>query len=162
MAARTSTTRNSSSVAKVDLKPGIYAGSAISALLLLLPYVNLVFVPAYVLGPLAGAWFELRRRSWQLNFTQGATLGFYSAFYGTITAIAFDQIATRFFHEQLWRFENIYRLPPLLASKGLDIDTPGGWYLLMLQIVIIAIFAGAVGAPAGILGVKLFGRSPRS
>jgi len=162
MATRMSTTRNPSSLAKIDLKPGIYAGSAISALLLLLPYVNVVFVPAYVLGPLAGAWFELRRRSWQLNFTQGATLGFYSAFYGTIVAIAFDQIAKRFFHEHLWRFENVYRLPPLLASKGLDIDTPSGWYLLMLQIAIIAIFAGAVGAPAGILGVKLFGRSPQS
>jgi len=162
VAARTSTTRNSSGVAKVDLKPGIYVGSAISAVLLLLPYVNLIFVPAYVLGPFAGAWFELKRRSWQLNFAQGAMLGFYSAFYGTIAAMAFDQIATRFFHEQLWRFENIYRLPPLLAGKGLDIDTPGGWYLVMLQIMIIGIFAGAVGAPAGILGVRLFRRSPRS
>ena len=162
MATRTSTTRNSSSVAKVDLKPGIYAGSAVSTLLLLLPYVNLVFVPAYVFGPLAGAWFELRRRSRQLNVRQGAMLGFYSAFYGTVAALAIDQVATRFFHEQLWRIENIYRLPPLLASKGLDTNTPSGWYLLMLQIAVIAIFAGAVGAPAGIVGVRLFRHSPQS
>lgn len=146
---------------KVDLKPGIYVGASISALLLLLPYLKLIFVPAYVFGPLAGALFELRRRSRHLNFTQGGLLGFYSAFYGTLAAIALDQMATRFLHEQLWRFENIYRLPPLLASKGLDFDTPGGWYLFMLQIAIIAIFAGAIGAPAGILGVKLFQRLPR-
>jgi hypothetical protein len=149
------------SAAKVDLKPGIYVGASISALLLLLPYVKLVFLPAYILGPLAGVWFELRRRSARLNFTQGSMLGFYSAFYGTLAAIACEQISERFFHEQLWRLENIYRLPPLLAGKGLEIDSPTGWYLLMFQIVIIVIFAGAVGAPSGILGVKLLQRSPR-
>jgi len=147
---------------KVDLKPGIYAGAAVTAVLLLLPYLKLVFVAAYVLGPLAGAWLEIRRRSCQLNFTQGAVLGFSSAFYGTIAAIAVDQIAARFLHEQLWRLENIYRLPPSLAGKGLETDTPAGWYFLMLQIAIVAIFAGAIGAPAGILGVKLFGRITRS
>ena len=144
---------------KVDLRPGIYVGATVSALLLLLPYVKLVFIPAYVLGPLAGVWFELRCRERRLDFTQGALLGFYSAFYGTVAAIALNQVAVRFVDEQLWRFENIYRLPPLLASKGLDSDTPSGWYLLMVQIVITAIFAGAVGAPSGMLGVKLFQRS---
>lgn len=149
----------SSGAAKVDLKPGIYVGAAVSALLLLLPYVNMVFVPAYILGPLAGVWFELRRPERRLNFTQGALLGFYSTFYGTLAAVVFSQIAVRVVHEQLWRFENIYRLPPLLASKGLDADTPNGWYLLMLEITVVAIFAGAIGAPSGMLGVKLFQRS---
>lgn len=145
--------------AKVDLKPGIYVGAAVSALLLLLPYVNVVFVPAYILGPLAGVWFELRRRERRLEFKHGALLGFYSTFYGTIVAITFSAVAVRILHEQLWRFENIYRLPPLLASKGLDSDTPHGWYLLMLQITIIAILAGAIGVPSGMLGVKLFQRA---
>lgn len=144
-----------------DLKRGIYVGAGVSALLLLLPYVNLVFVPAYVLGPLAGVWFELRRRERRLDFTQGAQLGFYSAFYGSVAAIALNQVAVRFLHEQLWRFENIYLLPPLLASKGLDSDTPSGWYLWMVELLIIVVFAGAVGAPAGILGVKLLQRSSR-
>jgi hypothetical protein len=149
----------SSSAAKVDLKPGIYVGATVSALLLLLPYVNVVFLPAYILGPLAGVWFELRRRERRLELKHGALLGFYSTFYGTIAAFAFSQVAVRFVHEQLWRFENIYRLPPLLASKGLDSDTPHGWYLLMLQLTIIAILAGAIGVPSGMLGVKLFQRS---
>lgn len=151
----------SSSAAKVNLKPGIYVGAAVSALLLLLPYVNVVFVPAYILGPLAGVWFELRRRERRLDFKQGALLGFYSTFYGTIAAVVFSQVAVRFVNEQLWRFENIYRLPPLLASKGLDSDSPTGWYLLMIEITVIAIFSGAIGVPSGILGVKLFQRSPR-
>jgi len=152
---------HSSNDAKVDLKPGIYIGAGISALLLLLPYLNEVFLPAFVLGPIAGVWFELRRCSRHLNFTHGAMLGFSSAFYGTLAAIALDQIARRFFSEQLWRFENIYRLPPLLAGKGLDSDTSAGWYQLLFQITIVAIFAAAIGAPSGMLGLKLFQRSPR-
>ena len=152
---------DSSSDAKADLKPGIYIGAGISALLLLLPYVKEFFLPAFVLGPLAGVWFELRRRSRHLNLRHGTMLGFYSAFYGTLVAFAFDQIAQRILHEQLWRFENIYRLPPLLAGKGLDSDTPTGWYQLLFQITIVAIFAAAIGAPSGMMGVKLFQRSPR-
>jgi hypothetical protein len=83
-------------------------------------------------------------------------------FTARLPRIAVDQIADRFLHEQLWRLENIYRLPPLLAGKGFEADTPASWYFLMLQIAVIAIFAAAVGAPAGILGVKLFGRVSRS
>jgi len=149
----------SSSAAKIDLKPGIYVGAAVTALLLFLPYVKLILIPAYILGPLVGVWFELRRRERRLDFTQGALLGFYSVFYGTLAAVVVSQIAVHVVHEQLWRFENIYRLPPLLASKGLDSDTPHGWYLLMLQLTIIAILAGAIGVPSGMLGVKLFQRS---
>jgi hypothetical protein len=118
-----------------------------------------IFVPAYILGPLAGVWFELRRRERLLEFKHGALLGFYSTFYGTLAAIVFSQIAVRIVHEQLWRFENIYRLPPLLASKGLDSDSPSGWYLLMIEIAVIAIFSGAIGVPSGMLGVKLLQRS---
>jgi hypothetical protein len=145
---------------KIDLKPGIYIGAAVSGALLLLPFIKLLFAPACLLGPLIAVWFTLRRRADRLTFADGAQLGFYSAFYGSLTAVAVDRILVRFFHEQLWRFENIYRLPPLLAGKGLDTDSPSAWYFLLGEIVIFAIFAGAIGAPSGILGVKLFQRSP--
>jgi hypothetical protein len=56
----------------------------------------------------------------------------------------------------LWRFENIYRLPPLLAGKGLETDTPTGWHFFDVAIEVVAIFSGAIGAAAGILGVNLF------
>jgi hypothetical protein len=145
----------------VDLKPGIYFGAGVSALLLLLPYLKALFVPAFILGPLAGVWFEIWRKRCRLNFTQGALLGFYSAFYGAMAAIALEQIASRFFHQQLWRPDKLYQLPPLIAGKGLDSESPAGWYLLMFQLVLLAIFAGALGTPSGILGVKLFQRSSR-
>ena len=118
-----------------------------SALILPLPYVQLafVFLPAYVLGPLAGVWFGLSHGERRLDFTQRAQLGFYSTFYGTVAAIVLKLVATHFLHEQLWRLENIYRLPPLLANKGLNSDTPSNWYVWIVQIVIIVICAGAVG-----------------
>jgi hypothetical protein len=144
-----------------DLKPAIYVGAAVSTLLLLLPYVNLIFLPSYLLGPLAAVGFELRHRERSLDFTQGARLGFCSAFYGSVAAIALNEITARVWHEQLWRFENLYRLPPLLAGKGLESDSPSGWYALMAQLVVTAIFAGAIGAPLGMLGVKIFQPSPR-
>jgi hypothetical protein len=146
---------------RVNLKPGIYFGAGISALLLLLPYLGTLFVPAFILGPIAGVWFEIWRNRCRLNVTQGALIGFQSAFYGAIAAIAADQIASRIFHEQLWRLDKLYQLPPLIAGSGLNSDTPAGWYLLMFQVVLLAIFAGAIGAPSGILAVKFFQRSTR-
>ena len=146
-----------------DLKPGIYVGAGVSALFLLLPYVMLtfVFLPAYVLGPLAGVWFELRHGERRLDFTQWAQLGFYSTFYGTVAAIVLTLVVTRFSHEQVWRLENIYRPARPLANKGLNSDTPSDWYVWIVGTVTIVIFAGAVGAFSGKLGLKLLQRSSR-
>jgi hypothetical protein len=142
--------------ATINLKPGIYVGAAISALFLLLPYVNRLVIPGYLLGPLAATWFMIGRRAQPLDYKQGAQLGFYSAFYGAIAAVCIDAVAAHFLREQLWRFENLYRIPPLLAGKGLESDSPLGWYLLMGELTVIAIVAAMLGTPSGLLGVKLF------
>jgi len=139
-------------------KPGILFGAVAAALILVLPDVNRVGFIACFLGPLCATWFEMRRRGMKLDLKQGAQIGFYSAFYGMVAAMAFDQLAKRFFHEQLWRFENLYRIPPLLAGKGMDAEGVSGWYILMAELTVMAIVAGALGAPSGLLGVKLFGR----
>ncbi len=124
----------------------------------LLPYVNNLFLTVYVLGPLAGVWFAIRGRGQQLSFTEGAEVGFLSAFYGVLAASALYDIVWHFFHEQLWRMQNAYRLLPLLAGQGQDAATPFAWYLFMLQMAIGAIIAGTIAARAGILAVKLFQR----
>ena len=67
-----------------------------------------------------------------------------------------DTLAAHFLREQLWRFENLYRIPPLLAGKGLESDSPFGWYFLMGELTVIAIVAASLGVPSGLLGVKLF------
>jgi hypothetical protein len=137
-------------------KPGIYFGAAISAMCLLIPFIGQLVVPAYLLGPLAATWLELRGRGALLDFKDGALLGFYSTFYGALGALAVSRIASEFFREQLWRWQNIYRLPPLLASKGFDANSASGWYVLLAEIAVIAIIAGILGTPAGLLGVRLF------
>jgi len=142
------------------LKPAIYFGAGVSAFVPFVPYVHPLF--AFVLGPLAGVWFETRWRSRQLSFTQGAEIGFFSAFYGVLAASAIYDIAWHFFHEQLWRLNNAYRLLPLLAGKGQESSSPLEWYVFMLQLTLIAIIAGALAAPAGLLGVKLFQRDGRN
>ena len=126
----------------------------------LLPYVNKLFLTVYVLGPLAGVWFATRKTTRPVTFSEGAEIGFLSAFYGVIVASALYDIAWQFFDEQLWQLRNTYKLLPLLAGKGQDTSTPFQWYLFILQITLSAIIAGIFAAPAGLLGVKLFQRRP--
>jgi len=139
-------------------RPGTYAAAAIAAAILLFPHGGNFAVLAYVLAPLAGVWIEIKARNQRLAYAQGASLGFRGSFYGMVAAFAIAQLAARIFDEQLWRFDNWYRLLPLLASKGLDTDTPRAWYLFMAQVTIGAVFAGMFAAPGGLLGVKLFAR----
>jgi hypothetical protein len=104
-----------------------------------------------LMGPLAGVWMLVNRRQIGLDSNQAARLGFYCAFYGAMSAIAFSQVAHQVLQDELWRFENLYLLPPLVADLGVDTDSPGGWYFWMVQLTIIAIAGGALGAPAGLL-----------
>ena len=145
-----------------ELKAAIYVGAAVSALMALLPYVNKLFLTVYVLGPLAGVWFATKRSARPVSFTEGAEIGFLSAFYGVIAASALYDIAWHFFNEQLWQLHNAYKLLPLLAGKGQDTSTPFQWYLFMFQVTLNAIVSGVIAAPAGLLGVKLFQRHGQS
>jgi hypothetical protein len=108
--------KGSSVARRQEFKHAIYFGAAVSALMALLPYVNKLFLTVYVLGPLAGVWFATRKIT--VTFAEGAEVCFLSAFYGVLAASALYDIAWQFFHEQLWRFQNAYRLLPLLAGKG--------------------------------------------
>lgn len=137
---------------------GVYVGATVTALALLVPLSAWVFLPAFVLGPLAGVCVALRGASSARDFRFGALVGFYSAFYGSIGAIAVQNIATRWASEELWRYENLYLLPPMIAELGIDTDSPAAWYLWSAQLAVIAVFAGAIGSPAGVLGVHIWSR----
>jgi hypothetical protein len=47
----------------------------------------------------------------------------------------------------------------LLAGKGQESTSPFDWYVLMLQLTLVAIIAGVIAVPAGLLGVQLFQRN---
>lgn len=137
---------------------GTYVGATVTMLALLVPASAWAFFPAFVVGPLAGVCVALRCGSTVRDFRLGALVGFYSAFYGCIGAIAVQNIATRVVSEQLWRIEKLYLLPPMIAEMGIDTDTPSAWYLWCAQLALIAIFAGAIGSPSGVLGVRIWSR----
>lgn len=131
-------------------------GTAITAIIALLPYIRDFFITAYVAGALTAVWFAIRMRHANLSFKDGAQLGFLSGFYGLLLASAIYDVIWQVFHYQLWRIQNADRMVTLFTGMVHDAFSPSAWIVITLQIVIAAICAGAIGAPSGMLGVKIF------
>jgi hypothetical protein len=141
---------------RLKTSAGFYIGTTLTTVfLLVMPWLWLGVI-ALALGALSSTWWEARFLTKTLTPTQAASLGFKTTFTGTILAILIAQIAGTFFAEELWRLENLYRLPPLIATKGLSFDSPETWYIWMAGLVVVSIIAGSIGAPMGIAGTKLF------
>jgi len=137
--------------------PGVRIGTVVTALIALLPYFRDFFITAYLAGAFTAVWFEIRKRT--LSLGDGAQLGFLSGFYGLLLAGTVYDLVWETFHYQLWRIENADRVIGLFFHMLQDATTPSVWILITLQIILAAICAGAFGAPAGILAVKIFRRS---
>lgn len=135
---------------------GFYIGSSFTTVFLLLIPWSWMGVIALVGGSIASIWWEIRGLGHTLTHYKAASLGFYSTFTGVVMAILIAQIAETFFAEQLWRLEHLYRLPPLIATKGLNFESPDAWYVWIIGLVIVSILAGAIGAPMGIVATKIF------
>ena len=120
--------------------------------------MNDFFIAAYLLGAFAAVRSAARKRKEILSFTDGAQLGFLSGFYGLLAASAIYDVVWQFFDYQLWQIRNVDRLWSIFAGMLHDTVTPSAWILITFQIIVAAIFAGAIGAPAGILAVKIFQR----
>jgi hypothetical protein len=144
--------------AKLDLRRCIYVGAAVTAAIALLPYVRDFFITAYVIGAFAAVWFAIRKQRQLLTFKDGANLGFCGAFYGLLAASSIYDVIWQFCHYQLWRIQNADRMLAMLGAMVGDAFSPSAWIVITFQIITVAIFAGAIGAPAGILAVKLFQR----
>ena len=139
-------------------KDAVQVGAIVTAVIALLPWMNDFFVVAYLLGAFAAARYAARKRKEVLTLTDGAQLGFLSGFYGMLAASAIYDIVWQFFHYQLWEIRNVDRLLSIFAGMLHDAVTPSAWILITFQIIVAAIFAGAIGAPAGILALKIFQR----
>ena len=144
--------------AKRDLRHSVCFGAAITAVIALLPYVRDFFITAYVAGAFAAVWFAIRTQCRILAFRDGAGLGFRSGFYGLLAASTIYDVIWQFLHYQLWQIQNADRMVTMLGGMVHDVFSPLAWIVITFQIIISAIFAGAIGAPAGILAVKIFRR----
>jgi hypothetical protein len=143
---------------RAELKAARYVGTAVTAVLALLPYVSDFFVTAFVVGALSAVWFAVRKDRHRLSFGDGAELGFHGGFYGLVLASGVYDVVWKFFHYELWRINNADRILSIFAGAVRDAFDPSLWWVMIFQIVMSAILAGSVGAPAGILGVRIFQR----
>ena len=134
----------------------IRVGTGITAAIGLLPVLKDFFVAACFVGALAAVWFAIRKRRQAISFSEGARLGFLSAFFGLLLAGTIYQLDWELLDYQLWQIDNIDRWVSLFGGMIRDALSPSTWLLITLQIVIAAICSGAIGAPAGMLGAKLF------
>jgi hypothetical protein len=139
-----------------SLQSATRIGTIVSAAIALLPFIGDLFITAYLVGAFAAVWFAIRIRRTSLVFKEGAQLGFLSGFYGVLAATGIYDFLWQILHFRLWKIENADRIFALLGVLLSNIFRPTIWLLFILQIVLAAICAGAFGAPAGILAVKLF------
>lgn len=156
---------------KPDLEGAIYAGAIATAVVTLLPWVNVLIIPAYLVGALVAVWFATKKRMQLLTLKDGAKLGFLSTFFGVIAASVLLDIIWQFFGYQLWQKQNTDLILALCRSfmsastvetmalaMSQNAEKPFAWYMFLFQLIGAAIFAGLFGAPSGLLGVKLFQR----
>ena len=136
--------------------PAVRVGAAVTAFIALLPYVSDFFITAYLFGALAAAWFAVRKEREHISLTDGARLGFLSGFYGLLAASAIYDLIWEILNYKLWRAQNLDRIIDISAEAVRNAFSPSIWFLITIQIIVAAIFAGAFGAPSGILGAKIF------
>src|SRR5437868_13745089 len=98
------------SISKPDVESALYVGAIATAIVYLLPYIDVVLfgfpIPPYLVGALLAVWYAVKKRSQVLSYGNGAKLAFLSTFLGGIgSAIVFD-IIWQFFDYQLWQKQN--------------------------------------------------------
>ena len=91
---------------KPDTEAALYAGAIATGVVALLPYVNVLIFPCYVIGPVVAVWFAVSKRAQSLTSKQAAKLGFLSAFFGSMAAVVLADIIWQFFDYQLWQRQN--------------------------------------------------------
>ncbi|MDQ6809469.1 MAG: hypothetical protein M3Z64_08630 [Verrucomicrobiota bacterium] len=154
---------------KPDTETALYVGAAATFVVALLPYVNVLLLPSYVVGALVAVWFAMSVRRQPLNLKQGAKLGFLAALLGSIAAAVVFDIIWQFFDYQLWQHQNAQLMLAIFRSfasdRTMDAMTVAmaqnegkvfQWYIVLVQVIAGAIFAGIFGSLAGMLGVVIF------
>ena len=140
-------------------RTGIYLGATLVAALVLMPGNSALGIIGMIVGPLIAVLIASRMAEYKVNFSRGADLGFRSTFYGLLGACAIYDIIWHVFGYQLWKVENLDRVISWAVETMHDWTNPRAWIVITVQMITIAICAGIIGAPAGLLGAKLFSRA---
>src|SRR5262249_5294252 len=154
---------------KSEFDNSLYAGAIATAVVGLLPYVNVFIFPAYVVGAFVAVRYATQGRGRSLLFKDAAKLGFLSTFLGTLCAAVLVDLIWLFFDYQLWQKQNSDLMLAIFSSfaRPVTIDAmrdafvqqavkPFQWYFLLLQVAVNAILCGIFGTLSGLLAVKIF------
>jgi len=157
----------------IESDNALYVGAIATAVVALLPYVNVFILPAYVVGAFVAVRHATQARGRSLLFKESAKLGFLSTFLGTLCAALLVDLLWLFLDSQLWYKQNSDLMLVIVGSFAgpVTLDAmrdqfaqqavkPFQWYIFLLQLVGNAIFCGIFGTLSGLLAVKIF--RPRS
>jgi hypothetical protein len=160
---------NDQSAVPSQMENPLYVGAIATAVVGLLPYVNVFILPPYLIGAFAAVWYAVRERGRPLLYKEGAKLGFICPFLGLMVAAVLGDLIWLFFDYQLWQRQNSQLMLALFASfmRPVTLDAvrdqfaqqavkPFQWYIFLLQLVLGAIFAGIFGTLFALLAVKIF------
>jgi len=158
---------------KSESDNSLYAGAIATAVVGVLPYVNVFILPAYVIGGFVAVRYATQARGRSLLFKDAAKLGFLSTFLGTLCAVLLVDLIWLFSDYQLWQKQNADLMLAIFGSfmSSVAMDAmrdafaqqavkPFQWYIFLMQVAVNAFFCGVFGTLSGVIAVKIF--RPRS
>ncbi len=159
---------------KPDTEAALYAGAIATGVVALMPYVNVLIFPCYVIGPVVAVWFAVSKRAQSLTSKEAVKLGFLSAFFGSMAAVVLGDIIWQFFDYQLWARQNaqfmiaIFRsfasqatVDAVSTAMEQNAGKPFAWYMIIAQVIVNAIMSGIFGTLAGLITNKVTAKQPR-
>lgn len=157
---------------KSEADNSLYAGAIATAVVGLLPYVNVFILPAYVVGAFVAVRYATQARGRSLLFKDAAKLGFLSTFLGTLCAVLLVDLLWLFFDYQLWQKQNSDLMLAIFGSfmRPVAMDAmrdafaqqavkPFQWYIFLIQVAVNAFICGIFGTLFGVIAAKIF-RAP--
>lgn len=149
---------------KPDFESAIYTGAIVTAVIALLPYVNVFIIPAFVIGAVITIRAAVARVRRPLELREGAKIGFFATFIGSLASAILVDIIWQFFDYQLWQKQNAqlmlgifhsFASPETLDKMTIAFEQSAAksfaWYMIIVQLLSCAIMSGIFGSLTGVI-----------
>lgn len=151
----------------------MYVGAVATFVLTLAPYITACIFPSYVIGAMVAVWYAVSKQNQTLTLKDGAKLGFLSSALGTAAACVLIDLIWQVFDYQLWHQQNgdfmiaIFRsfageqtIDAMKESMAQQAAKSFAWYIIIVQIIAVAIIAGIFGTIGGLIAASVFKKKP--
>lgn len=159
---------NTAVTVKPDVEKALYVGAIVTFVLSVLPYITACVFPSYVAGAAVAVWYAVSRQNQTLGPKDGAKLGFLSTALGTAAAAILVDLIWQIFDYQLWHQQNgdfmisIFRsfasdqtIDAMRDSMAQQAAKSFAWYIIVIQIIGIAILSGIFGTITGLIAASI-------